>query len=189
MTTNEDTPFFVGYLPTPPALKLFLVSIAAGAVGMFAALAFALGTTQDDPGTGSFRYDWRAQTVTGTIETRPYPMIHVTTGSKRIAAGSTLTLSGGGKRGVQNRLKSLDGKSATLRGIVLKRGELDALQVGGGAKSIKAVDTPPITVTSEALGRWRLKGEICDGKCLAGAMRPGRGLAHRACANLCLIGG
>ncbi|MGI9422759.1 MAG: hypothetical protein ACR2PA_06170, partial [Hyphomicrobiaceae bacterium] len=42
---------------------------------------------------------------------------------------------------------------------------------------------------SEALGRWRLKGEICDGKCLAGAMRPGRGLAHRACANLCLIGG
>ena len=39
------------------------------------------------------------------------------------------------------------------------------------------------------LGRWRLTGEICDGKCYAGAMRPGTGLAHKACANLCLIGG
>jgi hypothetical protein len=39
------------------------------------------------------------------------------------------------------------------------------------------------------LGKWRLSGEICDGKCLSGAMRPGRGLSHRACANLCLIGG
>ena len=38
------------------------------------------------------------------------------------------------------------------------------------------------------LGRWRIAGEICDGKCLAGAMRPGRGLAHKACANLCLVG-
>ncbi|WP_174826197.1 hypothetical protein [Ruegeria arenilitoris] len=35
---------------------------------------------------------------------------------------------------------------------------------------------------------WRLAGEICDGKCLASAMRPGRGIAHKACANLRLIG-
>jgi len=41
----------------------------------------------------------------------------------------------------------------------------------------------------EDLGRWKLAGEICDGKCLAGAMRPGRGLAHKACANLCVAGG
>ncbi|MEL6236793.1 MAG: hypothetical protein AAFR46_20540, partial [Pseudomonadota bacterium] len=37
--------------------------------------------------------------------------------------------------------------------------------------------------------RWRLVGEICDGKCYAGAMRPGTGLAHKACAILCLDGG
>jgi hypothetical protein len=39
------------------------------------------------------------------------------------------------------------------------------------------------------LGRWRITGEICDGKCYAGSMRPGAGIAHRACANFCLIGG
>jgi hypothetical protein len=42
---------------------------------------------------------------------------------------------------------------------------------------------------AEDLGRWRLTGEICDGNCLTGAMRPGTGLAHRACANLCILGG
>ena len=40
-----------------------------------------------------------------------------------------------------------------------------------------------------SLGRWRIAGEICDGKCYAGAMRPGTGLAHKACANLCIAGG
>ena len=32
-------------------------------------------------------------------------------------------------------------------------------------------------------------GYYCDGKCWNGAMRPGNGIAHKACANLCLIGG
>ena len=32
-------------------------------------------------------------------------------------------------------------------------------------------------------------GEICDGKCGAGIMSPGTGIAHKACANLCVIGG
>ena len=48
--------------------------------------------------------------------------------------------------------------------------------------------TRPALAPDAALGRWKLTGEICDGKCLAGAMRPGTGLAHKACANLCLTG-
>jgi hypothetical protein len=39
------------------------------------------------------------------------------------------------------------------------------------------------------LGRWRITGEICDGKCYSGSMRPGNGLAHKACANFCILGG
>ena len=51
---------------------------------------------------------------------------------------------------------------------------------------------PPPTFTPappEPLGRWRLIGEICDCKCHLGAMRPGDGLAHKACANLCISSG
>ena len=63
------------------------------------------------------------------------------------------------------------------------------MQVAGGRRGLKKVEgeVPPLD-DAVSLGRWRLAGEICDGKCLAGAMRPGRGLAHKACANLCLIG-
>ena len=69
--------------------------------------------------------------------------------------------------------------------MIIKRGSLDMLQLDGDA----ARDAPRGQLhpgRPGALGRWRLAGEICDGKCYAGAMRPGRGLAHKACANLCL---
>ena len=189
MSQDPKDAFFVGYLPTPPALRLFLFAVAAFLIGGFAALALAIGVAQDDPGDGSFRWGWGPQEVVGRLDTLPYPMLHVTTGSKRIPAGRTLLLTGVGKRGVEARVAKLDGKLVRLKGIALKRGDIDALQVGGGAKNIVPVDGAVPSIATVSLGRWRLKGEICDGKCLAGAMRPGRGLSHRACANLCLIGG
>ena len=67
---------------------------------------------------------------------------------------------------------------------------IDGFVVPGNDKCIPwSVDGAASGISVTPLGRWRLKGEICDGKCLAGAMRPSRGLSHRACANLCLIGG
>ena len=45
---------------------------------------------------------------------------------------------------------------------------------------------PPADVP---LGPVTLRGEIVDTKCYLGAMRPGEGKVHRACANLCLMGG
>ncbi|MGI9521329.1 MAG: hypothetical protein ACR2PG_06740 [Hyphomicrobiaceae bacterium] len=189
MTDHSRTPFYVGYLPTPPGLKLFLASIAAGLVGCFAALALALGTAQDDTGDGAFQWGWGPQTVTGVVDLKPYPMLHVTRGSDRIPNGRTLLLSGIGKNGVQRKFAKFDGQMVTVKGIALKRGSIDALQVGGGQSDVVGTDDVTVGVPPQSMGRWRLKGEICDGKCLAGAMRPGRGLAHRACANLCLIGG
>jgi hypothetical protein len=46
----------------------------------------------------------------------------------------------------------------------------------------------PTPAAAVPLGRWAMVGEICDGKCAAGVMRPGTGIAHRACARLCLAG-
>ena len=189
MTSPTQKPFYVGYLPMPPGLKLFLLSVSAALIGMFAGLAILVGAGQDDPGLGSFRWDWGAQTVTGTVQLKPYPVLRVTEGSKNIATGKSLLLSAGGKNGMQKRLADYDGKLVSLKGIALQRGDIDALQVGGGKDSIKIAAGGASKVEVKPLGRWRLKGEICDGKCLAGAMRPGRGLSHKACANLCLIGG
>ncbi|MEM8628187.1 MAG: hypothetical protein AAGF32_09650, partial [Pseudomonadota bacterium] len=200
MSKRPERPFFVGYLSIPAGLRLFLAAIAVGLMGGFAALAFTTGTSIDDPGNGAFRFDWRRQTVTGILEAKPYPILHITQGNDRLPTGKTIMLAGQGKRGVQRRAARLDGSLVEASGIAIQRGELVTLQVAGGQRGLKMVspavadspnnasqdtasgetiaapapDQPGATaIPSEQLGRWRLAGEMCDGKCLSGAMRPG----------------
>ena len=189
MKTLKSVPFFVGYLKVPGGLRSFLLITSGLFFSGFAAAALLIGATQDDPGQAGFRFDYGRQTVTGIIELAPYPLLRVTKGNKRISAGHTLMLTGGGKSGIVGRAKPLNGKLAIASGVILKRGNLDMLQLRGGKAGLKPASGEAVELIAEPLGRWRLAGEICDGKCLAGAMQPGIGLAHKACANLCLIGG
>jgi hypothetical protein len=46
----------------------------------------------------------------------------------------------------------------------------------------------PIPATSK-LEVVTLQGEIVDSKCFFGAMKPGEGKTHKACATLCIRGG
>jgi hypothetical protein len=186
---NRDDAFFVGYLPVPRALRVFLLAVGLFFVAGLAGFGLALGTAQDDPGPGAFRFDYGRQTVTGVIELTPYPLLRVTQGNDRIKVGDTLMLAGQGKTGVESRARPLAGHLAQVSGVILERGDLLMLQLRGGQQGLSAAEGAVPEVSTEPLGRWKLAGEICDGKCLAGAMRPGRGLAHKACANLCLIGG
>jgi hypothetical protein len=189
MDRDSEAPFFVGYLHVPPGLGLFLFAVGGFLIGGFVALAVLIGSSQDDPGNGDFKWGWGQQTIIGRLEALPYPVLHVTKGTDRIAKNRAVLLSGVGKKGVQQRFAKLDGQMVQLKGIALKRGDLDGLQVNDGDEAIVSLDGAAMAEDRVDLGRWKLKGEICDGKCLAGAMRPGRGLSHRACANLCLIGG
>jgi hypothetical protein len=170
-------PFFVGWSarsarPMLGFLTLLLVTLLAG----FGALAFALGVTVDDPGGGNFA---GARSITGVLIADPYPMI-VTDNDHH-----TILLSGGGKRGVQADARPLDGKHVHATGTGVKRGDRDLLLVDQLQPEPNAA-VPPVR---ESLGTWRLTGEICDGKCSLGVMRPGNKVAHKACANVCLIGG
>lgn len=185
---NSGGPLFVGYLPVPGPLRVFLLSICVALIAGLAAAGYLMGTAQDDPGPGAFRFDYGRQTVTGVVELTPYPILHVTQGNDRIKPGDTFMMTAGGKSGVDDRAMPLNGQLAEVSGIVLERGDLFMLQLRGGANGIKAAMGDAPVPPPEPQGRWRLSGEICDGKCLAGAMRPGRGLAHKACANLCLLG-
>jgi len=195
---RDEPPFFVGYLGLPRGLAGFVAGVCVALFLGAGGLALALGGSADDPGDGRFAWGLGEQRLTGVLEAGPYPVLHVD--EALLDSGETavrrrsLMLSGIGKRGVQGRAAPLDGRRVAVSGIVLRRGDLDMLQVGGSiglraeeerASAGTAAAGPEI----EPLGRWRLTGEICDGKCYAGAMRPGRGLAHRACADLCLAGG
>ena len=66
----RDKPFFIGYLPAPKALRPFLWGVSTVLIAAAAALGFWMGTAQDDPGDGAFRFDYGRQTVTG-IEALP----------------------------------------------------------------------------------------------------------------------
>lgn len=75
-------------------------------------------------------------------------------------------------------------------GVFVRRGDIEMLLIGSNGAKAGADHLPGFhPAPSEVLGRWRLTGEICDGKCYGGAMKPGRSLAHKACANLCIIDG
>lgn len=187
--TQRDTPFFVGYLPVPRELNLFLWAVTGALVVLAAGLGFWIGATQDDPGPGAFRFDFGRQTVSGVIELTPVPILHVTEGTERIPAGRSLLMTGPGKTGVMDRPGAEDGQIVTVSGVLLERGSLNVLQVRGGQGGFRAAEGTATAPEPVSLGRWRLAGEITDGKCLAGAMRPGRGMAHKACANLCVLGG
>jgi len=185
--SKEKAPFFVGYLGIPKALKGFLLKLSLLIFAGFAAGAVLAGATQDDPGKAGFRFDYGRQTLTGVLETKPYPLLYVTQGNDRVKAGHTMMLTGQGKTKVMANLANFEGNEVKVSGVILKRGELDMLQVAGGKRGVENLATEGKIPEKEALGRWKLQGEICDGKCLAGAMSPGRGLAHKACANLCLL--
>jgi hypothetical protein len=171
------TPFFVGWsgrtaLPLLGFLTLLLVTLLVG----FGALAFAIGVTADDPGGGEFTGD---KDITGVLIADPYPMIVMDQNQH------TVLLSGGGKRGIQADARPLDGKHVRATGGGVKRGDRDLLLVD----TLQPVPGEVAIPVRESLGTWRLTGEICDGKCSLGVMRPGNGPVHKACANVCLIGG
>jgi len=167
--------FFVGWSPRSALpLSRFLTSAAIAVFALFGALAFGLGVAIDDPGGGGFTGD---KDVTGVLIADPYPML--------VVNGHTILLSGGGKRGVQDDARPLDGKTVRVTGAGVKRGDLDMILVG----ALEATPGEAPAIVPVPLGSWRLTGEICDGKCALGVMHPGRSLAHKACANVCLIGG
>jgi hypothetical protein len=185
---NEaDDAFFVGWAPRAPgALRGFLARLSIALLGVAALLALLISARIDDPGGGNF--DWAAgeQTLRGVVTATPYALLQVPP-SARQPLGHAVLLSGDGKTGPALD-PALLGRLVDATGVMLHRGGIDMMLLGGDP-GLRAAPGEPAPPTVVPLGRWRLVGEICDGKCWTGAMRPGSGIAHRACASLCLIGG
>jgi hypothetical protein len=191
--------FFVGWSNRlGRGLRLFLGAVAIVFVAGFGLLGFGLGAGVDDPAAGLLRLGERdaaggpvrpevwggEQVLRGHLSTIGYPLLHLRPDAAH-PRGRVLLLSGDGKRGAD---VPQAGGPVELRGRILRRGSIEMLVVDGKARPLGDDDAGIRPAVRERLGRWRIAGEICDGKCYTGAMRPGSGLAHKACANLCLIG-
>ncbi|NEI17457.1 hypothetical protein GR220_36760 [Rhizobium leguminosarum] len=191
MLRPAERGFFVGYFKKAPAdVRALMIGFIVFFIAGMASASVLMSLNTESPGAGSYADELRGEHLIGTMELKPYPILRVPAeGSKPARA---VMLAGSGKFGVDARALPLAGKTAQVGGIFVKRGDLEMLLIGGG-DDLKAADLQTSVNLSVAgpqnLGRWRLTGEICDGKCGGGAMKPGTGLSHKACANLCLNGG
>lgn len=171
--------FFVGWSGRLPRRHVHVLRATFASVFLvFLLLGLALARATDDPGSGFVDWDAGEKTLRGIATTQPYPLLH-------LADGHTLMMSGPTQVG-PDLDPALDGKMVEVTGVMMKRGTLDMLQTN---TPLHRVDGAGVVTKPVPLGRWRITGEICDGKCYTGAMRPGAGIAHRACANFCLVGG
>jgi hypothetical protein len=183
-TTDE---FYVGYLPLPAGQRHFLRTLIPLLGLVVAAAAVFIALQQRDPGDAA----WDSSTPvtrTGILRTRPYPMLEpALPGSDDLP----VLLVESGKHGAQGRADALgDGRPVRVRGLRLHRADREMLELLPSPDGITPMDgsaaAPP---ADEPLGPATLRGEIVDSKCSLGAMKPGDGKTHKACATLCLTGG
>lgn len=177
--------FFAGWSArTARPLAPFLAGMVLALLLGFGALALALGRATDDPGQG---IEIPNRKLSGILVDGPYPYLVMAPDAAH-PRGHTILLTAQGKVAIDADVRALAGTHVEVPGLYMKRGGIDMLEVTDLPKVTQPA-IPYVVPAEESLGRWRITGELCDGKCWIGWMRPGGGLAHKACANVCLIGG
>jgi hypothetical protein len=181
MADERAREMYVGYLETPPHVRRFVTVIAPIILWIMVVVNAATLFAMRDPGDGV--WDTGAtRSLTGVLRAEPYPML-VT------EDGRAVLLVEIGKRGAQARAAPLAGQIVTARGYPLTRGPWTMLELVPGDDALAAEPGAIGTIVLDPLRPVELTGEVLDAKCFLGAMKPGDGLAHRACAALCVRGG
>lgn len=180
--THDPDDFYVGYLPLPPAYKRSLVAFCCVLVIALLFAAISLATSHREGGDGL--WDTGHEVVlTGEISPHPYP--HLT-----LSDGTTVFLVEVGKKGAQDRIRILGDGRGTCRGWAITRDGRRILELAPEPDSVAIEATPArFALPHTDRGEVTLRGEIVDYKCYLGAMKPGDGKGHKACATLCIDNG
>jgi hypothetical protein len=141
---------------------------------------------------GASVFEWGThKTFSGILQSTPYP--HLLVRRPGDADGlphfSSYYLVAPWKFGLKpETMAPLDGKSVTLKGTLIYRGNQTMIEVLPG--SIQTTNLAGAALPQRVtLGKQTLVGEIVDSKCFLGVMNPGQLTPHRACAIRCISGG
>ncbi|MCI0638437.1 MAG: hypothetical protein L0Y72_04650 [Gemmataceae bacterium] len=197
-TRNDE--FFVGWLQTPQGYVRFLKPMVLALVAIGGVVAGALAFFQRDPGNGHWD-DTKIVTLRGVAITKPYAMLRVA-GDNPGDAPRTFLLVEDGKFGALPRVSALvqgseEGVRVEVRGTILHRDDRWMLAFEEGEQSLRILTQeeaswlPFLGWSSPKLlaESITLRGEVIDPKCYLGAMKPGGGKTHKACAMRCIAGG
>ncbi|HQR05283.1 MAG TPA: hypothetical protein PLN21_00600 [Gemmatales bacterium] len=179
--------FFIGWLPTPARYTQFLRPIILAALFTFLGIGLLVPSSQQSTGSAQWN-EGDEVTLTGTVDMLPYAILRV---QDQKLGNKTVFVVEMGKQGSHARLAAYQNQSVSLRGALLHRDERWMLELADEPNSIQA--KPSVQAIPRpalhSLGTQTLRGEIVDSKCYLGAMKPGGGKTHKACAVLCLKGG
>ena len=195
-TKKNDQPFFVGYLNMPAALKKFYIPLTALMISLSVFIGYTMANSQMTTGSARWLSD-APHTMQGLIKLEPYPVLHRFNPELPDRIESVLLVAQG-KHSADAVFADLDGKMVNVTGFPIYRGGWSMLELRSAddAREVKA--SPEIAMVRDklrkqtaitSLGEVSFSGEIADSKCFLGVMKPGEGVVHRACAEVCLIGG
>lgn len=193
MSAPDDEEFFVGYLPTPPRTLRFSLAVMVGALALTLGLAAALAKGMGHAGRG---YGGARAELVGVLSTSPYGVLWVAD-EDDAAQVHAVFLVRGWKVGLPASAAALDGHVVRASGQLMTRDGRRMLAIFSNLEDLEdersalppGVEPRLRARARRALGEVSLRGEIVDSKCQLGAMRPGTGRAHRACAQQCVAGG
>ncbi len=178
-------PIYVGYLDLPRRHRRFVVGAGVALVCSLAAAAGVIALSQRDPGDAVWEVGVERR-WTGVVRMEPYPMLVEADGTARFIVGM-------GKFAVRERVAPFDGMLCEVRGTSLAREHRRIIELSMGDHAIVQTGTSsPLPQPTHRQFHPRdvtVVGEIVDGKCYLGSMKPGNGKTHKACAILCIEGG
>lgn len=181
--------FFIGWAMPSKRTRRDFLALAAAATAVGGAAALGLGAASTPPGDGQ----WDGADVrsfAGMVSINPYPTLRTL---DDFGQPRTYLLGSQAKCGVGARLAAFAGQSVRLRGSLVQRGKHGLIALADGPDWMEALQgaiDPRLAIPADTpLEAMSLEGEILDAKCWYGAMRPGHGKPHKACAALCIRSG
>jgi hypothetical protein len=180
---------FIGWLPMPAGFRRFLGAVGIGLLIALPVVALIAAGAQRPPASG--QWDDTTVTVEGVLVAEPYAMLLIP-GSE---GDRTVLLVEEGKFGAAGRAGEFAGRLVRVAGTRLHRGEREMIELAAGADGLQPLTDQPAwlerlqSLRPHVVGPATLHGEVVDSKCYLGAMRPGNGKTHKACAARCIAGG
>ncbi|MBE9030271.1 hypothetical protein IQ266_11065 [filamentous cyanobacterium LEGE 11480] len=184
---RSDDEFFSGYSRLPKGIKRFLLKFIPLLFVGVVLFGIFVPRVHDQFNPGKFS---RGQ-FEGLLVGEPVPHLLVPRKGK-IESGSQFSrylLSGFSKSSVPAKVTDQIGKWVQIKGAAVHRNNLTVVATGGAKPIERPAGAPLQPEPGVPLGEFSLKGEILDGKCYPGVMKPGQGKTHRACAIRCISGG
>ncbi|MEO1717686.1 MAG: hypothetical protein AAFR76_11305 [Planctomycetota bacterium] len=178
MPTNRDD-LYVGYLPAPARHRRF-ARLSFGVVLVLAVgVGFVSARFATNPGEGS----WSSEVshVDGVLRTEPTAYLATPDGPVLLVEI--------GKFGART-LNEMKDRPVRCQGTLIARGRHRMLELVADEDAVRPTEqTQGLPGTRSDPRGVEVIGEIIDTKCYLGAMKPGAGPTHAACARLCIRGG